>query len=608
MTSSQMVMQRYCSGHGQSLSRLQSRCLAGKKQHVLKRSCICGSLGKNEDFVGDPVVKPAKDFRGDLQNISDKNQLQTILASAISAEDYLLAGAIRDRLEQVMGGRPGRIDWASLDLPEWLSDRLERLGYKFPTEIQRRAASVLLGEYDATIQSETGSGKTLSFLVPILARMLYAPDIFPDDLLGPQAIVVVPTMELGVQICLLAYRLFGGSLSQGQPGNEANMFTYTGPKGIQVRGLLNKEEIVMSKGTPYLSATHLLVATPEALMEVYTGEDRLPLLDYLRILCIDEFDECLKSSSEATMLLLSCAAKNSTFGSKPQVVLVGATLSSDQVSLAVSSGWLVDPISIQVGETGSIPTGLKHRFIVCDSSRRLTTLVRMLRLDLELQQAEKSQVRTIVFARSPEDAAQFVEPLRSALWSEHNISLLLPPGSPLPSPAAGSNENRLQGAMEGSRELPRSNPADPETAAAASHELAGSTPFSATDSIHALLSFRDKKSSLLVCTSSAARGLDLPAVSHVYNLGMPPDAPQYLHRAGRAGRIGSTTGGTITSIIHPEDVTSFMALMEQLKLQPEELSYDTLGAPLLHADDVNGSNEKGYEKLRKGLEDIFNLM
>ncbi len=101
---------------------------------------------------------------------------------------------------QVTGGKADRIDWASLEIPEWLSDRLERLGFKFPTEVQRRAAAVLLAGCDAAIQSETGSGKTFSFLVPTLARMLYAPDIFPDDLLGPQAVIVVPTMELGVQV------------------------------------------------------------------------------------------------------------------------------------------------------------------------------------------------------------------------------------------------------------------------------------------------------------------------------------------------------------------------------------------------------------------------
>lgn len=44
-----------------------------------------------------------------------------------------------------------------------------------------------MGGMDAAIQSETGSGKTLSFLVPILARMQYPPDFFLEDLKGPQA-------------------------------------------------------------------------------------------------------------------------------------------------------------------------------------------------------------------------------------------------------------------------------------------------------------------------------------------------------------------------------------------------------------------------------------
>ena len=44
-----------------------------------------------------------------------------------------------------------------------------------------------------------------------------------------------------------------------------------------------------------------------------------PLLDYLRVLCIDEFDECLRVSPDATMTLLSSAHANSHFEEKPQV-------------------------------------------------------------------------------------------------------------------------------------------------------------------------------------------------------------------------------------------------------------------------------------------------
>lgn len=61
--------------------------------------------------------------------------------------------------------------------------------------------------------------------------------------------------------------------------------------------------------------------------------------------------------------------------------------------------------------------------------------------------------------------------------------------------------------------------------------------------LQALHAFRDNKASFLIATPQAARGLDLPAVSHVYNLDPPEDAVTYLHRAGRAGRIGSPVKG-----------------------------------------------------------------
>ena len=63
--------------------------------------------------------------------------------------------------------------------------------------------------------------------------------------------------------------------------------------------------------------------------------------------------------------------------------------------------------------------------------------------------------------------------------------------------------------------------------------------------LQALHAFRDNKASFLLATPQAARGLDLPAVSHVYNLDIPQDAITYLHRAGRAGRIGSPVPGAM---------------------------------------------------------------
>ena len=51
---------------------------------------------------------------------------------------------------------------------------------------------------------------------------------------GPQLLVVVPTRELGVQAVMLVYKLFGGSVHAGIPGDPTNMFSYRGPAGIRV--------------------------------------------------------------------------------------------------------------------------------------------------------------------------------------------------------------------------------------------------------------------------------------------------------------------------------------------------------------------------------------
>jgi hypothetical protein len=58
----------------------------------------------------------------------------------------------------------------------------------------------------------------------------------PACLQGPQLLIVVPTRELGVQLVMLVYRLYGGSVNQGVPGLAGNMFEFHGPRGLKVGG------------------------------------------------------------------------------------------------------------------------------------------------------------------------------------------------------------------------------------------------------------------------------------------------------------------------------------------------------------------------------------
>jgi superfamily II DNA/RNA helicase len=74
----------------------------------------------------------------------------------------------------------------------------------------------------------------------------------------------------------------------------------------------------------------------------------------------------------------------------------------------------------------------------------------------------------------------------------------------------------------------------------------------------ALDSFRKGDVTLLIASDVAARGLDIPAVSHVFNFDVPHHADDYVHRIGRTGRAGLT--GTAITVVAPADQKSVAAI------------------------------------------------
>jgi ATP-dependent RNA helicase DeaD len=320
---------------------------------------------------------------------------------------------------------------------------LEDMGYTAPTDVQEEVIPLVRAGRDVVGQAQTGTGKTAAFGIPLV-------ETIDRSAREPQALVLVPTRELAVQV--------KGELSRlGQFCGVRVVAIYGGQAmSLQLEALRRD--------------VHIIVATPGRLMDhMQRGTIKI---GRVRSVVLDEADQMLDIGfAQAINYILRYTPRSR------QTLLFSATMPGPIRGLA--RRYLNNPAWIQIGgDAEPVEQVKQHYYEVADLDRPYA-------LD-ELLRPPGIIIQALVFRRTKVGVDRLVAFLQGR----------------------GYDAQAIHGDM------------------------------TQTHRDRVMTSFRSGGLRILVATNVAARGLDIPAVSHVINYDMPDNLEEYVHRIGRTARMG----------------------------------------------------------------------
>ena len=115
--------------------------------------------------------------------------------------------------------------------------------------------------------------------------------------------------------------------------------------------------------------------------------------------------------------------------------------------------------------------------------------------------------------------------------------------------------------------------------------------------LETLQAFKDGETQLLVASDVAARGLDLPKVSHVFNFDVPSHAEDYVHRIGRTGRAGRE--GRAHTIATPDDAKFLDAVVKFIGREIEHIAIDGVESVDMDAPPPRRSRRSGKRPAKR---------
>ncbi|KAJ5921854.1 hypothetical protein N7516_009557 [Penicillium verrucosum] len=430
-----------------------------------------------------------------------------------------------------------------------LAENVAEQGFTVPTEVQLGTLPLLLGEPsepDLLVVAPTGSGKTLSFLIPVINKIVRHHHSNPDEH-GILSLVVAPTRELASQIVNEGRKLVAGTgvkitlmrkgMRVGDDGDAgANVLEENNEESSGSEDEEAENKSAKERANIPVTKSDILVTTPLMLVNALSANrtTAMATLPLVRSLVMDEADVLLDPLFREQTLDIwkSCSHPDLRVG------LWSATMGSNIEDLTKST------IRERLGDLGQKPRD-PHA---------------LLRLVVGLKDSAIPNIdHKLVYAATEQGKLM-------------GLRQLLRPA------AASASDIRLRPPfLIFTQTIPRAVALHSELKYDIPAEAGGSSRIAV---LHSDLSdgqrsdimrdFRKGEIWILVTTDLLARGVDFRGINGVVNYDIPNSAAVYVHRVGRTGRAGREGGIAVTyytkeDIPYVKSIANIIDVSEKLR-------------------------------------------
>lgn len=273
------------------------------------------------------------------------------------------------------------MEFKELNISKQILMALEEAGFDQPTPIQEQAFSVIRSGKDIVGIAQTGTGKTLAYLIPLLMKLHYAQGNYP------RAIVIVPTRELVVQVC-------------------ESVELLTEFMDIRCVGIYGGTNIRTQQSAVY-EGVDLLVATPGRFMDIYMNG--IIRTSQVKIVVVDEADRLMDMGFMPQLRSIL-----EVIPEKHQTLLFSATFSAtiDEMAREFLSP---DPVRVETAAQATpVEFVSQYRYDVPN----IATKINLLKLLL----ADKEEYRRVmIFTETKKNADRIVEKLADYWTGELSV-------------------------------------------------------------------------------------------------------------------------------------------------------------------------------------------